>query len=616
MKKRILFLFLSLYAMAGIGQTISPAETDEYCPHVNYSAAQLGQSNVYFFTITFPNTAANYRIVQGASAHNPVACKIVSPLSSSGSSREGTCYIAFEDQRSSTPEFSTVYTDGSIKTFKFPKIKSLKGLKPEYNYPATIDLPLCNTGGFPYSGKKMVKYQETDNDTEFGSYIPFYEYSVPAGWKVGNTVSTGPNNYIMGGPAEIITYDELHSGEFKIRAIPLSATCTADLLKGDWVTIPFTRPALNLTVNGGNSLNLTCGVSSPYTFTVGNGNLATCVSYQWDLGSDNNNWLYNGSPAPRYIPTTTNTLTLTPATCSGKPADVSVILKVNNADIATLKVPVTLTIPTFNISGSGNICTSENYSIGGLPCNATVNWSISNQLGLLTTNGNDANLQIQYDGWTTLTATISGVCGSGPIVLTKDILMGMPPQNNSIIGGINEGQAFCIGTRFNVYTTMTTTDPPNWVVLGGTIEYTSLPQHIYVQLDNSPGGFAIMVNYIDNCGNIRTSQRSGQIINTGNCTGTPIETRMQTNPVTVFPNPASSQVTIIMNSGNTVITNSADDKIKAIKIYDVTGRLRKQQKYNNATNVTINVSDLLSGIYFVEIISNQGSIRKNLNIKR
>ena len=163
---------------------------------------------------------------------------------------------------------------------------------------------------------------------------------------------------------------------------------------------------------------------------------------------------------------------------------------------------------------------------------------------------------------------------------------------------------------------MTTTNPPNWVVLGGTIEYTASPQFIYITLDTSPGGFAIMVNYIDECGNVRTSQRSGQIIYDGICTGTPVETRMQTNPVTVFPNPASSQVTIIMNKGNAVIPNSAEDKIKAIKIYDVTGRLRKQQHYNNATNVTINVSDLLSGIYFVEIISNHGSIRKNLNIKR
>jgi hypothetical protein len=619
MKKRILFLFLALYRMAGIGQSIDPVEGTEFCPHDNYSNAQLGQANVQLFKITFVNAAADYKIVQGAASNNPVACKVVAPLTpESNGSKVGTCYIAFEDQRSSTPEFSTVYKDGTVKTFKFPLIRSLKGLKPEYIYPANMELPLCATGNLIYNNKTMVKYKRTDNSNEFGFYIPYYEYSVPAGWKVGSTISTGQNNYIIGGPAENITYDELHSGEVKIRATQRNYLCSAaPLSAGDWVTIPFTRPSLSLTVNGGTSLDLPCGASSPYTFTVANGNLASCLSYQWDLGSDNNKWLYNGNPAPRYIPTTSNSLTLTPATCNGKPEDVSVMLKVNGTNFTTLKVPVRLTIPTFTISGNGYLCSSADYTIDGLPCNASVNWSISNpSLAILTTSGNTANVKIVYDGTITLTATISGVCGTGPIVISKEITMGWPPQNNNIIGGISEGQAFCIGTRFNVYTTMTTTDPPNWRVLGGTIEYTASPQHIYVQLDNSPGGFAIMVDYVDICGNIRVSQRSGQILYDGNCTGTPVETRIATGPVSVFPNPASSQVTINFHTGNAVIANITDDKIRAVKIYDVTGRLRKQQQYNNATNVTINVSDLFNGIYFVEIISNHGSVRKNLNIKR
>ncbi|HEX6430229.1 MAG TPA: T9SS type A sorting domain-containing protein, partial [Niastella sp.] len=597
----------------------SPAETEEFCPHADYNNAQGGQANVQTFRINFGAPASDYKIVQGAASKNPVACKVVAVLiPESDGSEVGICQIAFEDQRSSTPEFSISNKQGVvIRTFKFPLIRSLKGLKPEYNYPENI-LPLCTTGNISYSGKTMVKYKRTDNSNEFGFYIPYYEYSVPAGWKVGSTVSTGQNNYIIGGPAEIITYDELHSGEIKIRATQRNYLCSALPISsaGEWATIPFTRPALKLSANGSTPLSLTCGASSPYTFTVENGNLASCLSYQWNLGSDNNNWLYNGNPAPQYISTTSNSLTLTPATCNGKPADVYVTLKVNNTDFTTLNVPVTLAIPTFNISGSGNICNSENYEIGGLPCNAIVNWSISNpSLGLLTTNGNNANIKIIYDGTITLTATITGLCGTGPVVLTKDILMGWPPQNNEIIGGISEGMAFCIGTRFNVYTTMTTTDPPNWRVLGGTIEYTALPNHIYIQLDNDPGGFAIMVDYIDICGNLRVSQRSGTKFNNG-CTGGGVETRMQTNQVNVFPNPASNQVSISLRKNNAVITNSTDDKIKAIRIFDALGRLRKQQQYNNATNVTINVNDLLNGIYFVEIINNHGSIRRNLNIKR
>jgi hypothetical protein len=89
--------------------------------------------------------------------------------------------------------------------------------------------------------------------------------------------------------------------------------------------------------------------------------------------------------------------------------------------------------------------------------------------------------------------------------------------------------------------------------------------------------------------------------------------------VTLAPNPASSQITIALKKNNAVITapgNNEIEKITAIKIYDVMGRLRKLQRYNKTTSVTINVSDLLNGIYFVEIINGTTSIKRNLQIIR
>jgi hypothetical protein len=76
-------------------------------------------------------------------------------------------------------------------------------------------------------------------------------------------------------------------------------------------------------------------------------------------------------------------------------------------------------------------------------------------------------------------------------------------------------------------------------------------------------------------------------------------------PVTLAPNPANSQVTI-----------STGKAIDEIRVFDVTGRLRKQQRYNKANMVTLNVSDLRSGIYFVDIISGKDRIRRNLNIRK
>ncbi|WP_375299632.1 T9SS type A sorting domain-containing protein [Niastella sp. OAS944] len=54
----------------------------------------------------------------------------------------------------------------------------------------------------------------------------------------------------------------------------------------------------------------------------------------------------------------------------------------------------------------------------------------------------------------------------------------------------------------------------------------------------------------------------------------------------------------------------------AIKIYDVLGRLRTNRYYNRVSNVKVNISDLASGLYFVEIIMSNRSVRRNLSIKR
>ncbi|MCS3795149.1 hypothetical protein GGD38_000487 [Chitinophagaceae bacterium OAS944] len=46
------------------------------------------------------------------------------------------------------------------------------------------------------------------------------------------------------------------------------------------------------------------------------------------------------------------------------------------------------------------------------------------------------------------------------------------------------------------------------------------------------------------------------------------------------------------------------------------GRLRTNRYYNRVSNVKVNISDLASGLYFVEIIMSNRSVRRNLSIKR
>lgn len=172
-----------------------------------------------------------------------------------------------------------------------------------------------------------------------------------------------------------------------------------------------------------------CGSTTPQTFIVYNFNNSPGVtSYEWDLGA-NNGWLYNGSVAPQYISTTTNTITLTP---SGNTVlqNVSVTVRMNQQDYKTYTATVTSTAPSYTISGPDNFCSSSTYQVTGLSSGSTVTWSASPS-GVVNLNqvGNDVNV-INVGGRNfNLIATVSSLCGVFNIS-KNDIQTGSIPVEN------------------------------------------------------------------------------------------------------------------------------------------------------------------------------------------
>lgn len=71
----------------------------------------------------------------------------------------------------------------------------------------------------------------------------------------------------------------------------------------------------------------------------------------------------------------------------------------------------------------------------------------------------------------------------------------------------------------------------------------------------------------------------------------------------VYPNPAKELISI---------SNPKNILINGIKIVDVNGRVVKQIDVKNIANTQINVSDLTSGIYFMTINSDQGTVTKKI----
>ena len=69
----------------------------------------------------------------------------------------------------------------------------------------------------------------------------------------------------------------------------------------------------------------------------------------------------------------------------------------------------------------------------------------------------------------------------------------------------------------------------------------------------------------------------------------------------IFPNPANDKLYI-----------EAETEVEEVVVYDVYGRHQVTETPSHQGNLTIDLSDLKSGIYFVKINTNEGNIVKRI----
>jgi len=75
------------------------------------------------------------------------------------------------------------------------------------------------------------------------------------------------------------------------------------------------------------------------------------------------------------------------------------------------------------------------------------------------------------------------------------------------------------------------------------------------------------------------------------------------NTFTVYPNPANNVINV---------SNTLNNNVNKITIGDLNGRIVKEVKFDNVPNVQINVSDLSSGVYMMNISTDKGSLVKKI----
>lgn len=102
------------------------------------------------------------------------------------------------------------------------------------------------------------------------------------------------------------------------------------------------------------------------------------------------------------------------------------------------------------------------------------------------------------------------------------------------------------------------------------------------------------------------SATSNSISETGECT--------RAGAYTLSPNPATSTVTV--SPANTYTTKATNSYIDEIRIYDLSGNMKKYQKFNKVKSATVNIIGLMSGTYFVEITDGTYKEKQQLFIQK
>lgn len=380
-----------------------------------------------------------------------------------------------------------------------------------------------------------------------------------------------------------------------------------DILSISKIEITKTANAPSFTLPA--TTNVPCGSTTPVTFTVTNvNNTPNVTDYTWNLGPTPNGWLYNGSAAPQTVSTgTTNNIALTPV-CGSTPHSVSATVTAGGNAYNTNSSSINLTPPSLSIlsiSGDNFFCTNGTYTIPGLPCNATVNWSVSPSAIAYVTGatGNQVTVNKSYAGIFSLSATITS-CGTTATISKHGITAGVPLEGNLYaasgqnltLNSAAEGANFIWEDSW-VYWGLQGTIASQYSISGGNpfTPWTASDYFPNVTFYMSPTTYLTF--------DVATSNGSCQ--ETLHYTFVAIPNPNSYGYYSVAPNPVSSDLTIYVDDEklkNQKIEKSADQVIQQVVVMDKFGKALRQQSYPSGTKrITLNVSGLAADMYVAKV---------------
>ena len=457
-----------------------------------------------------------------------------------------------------------------------------------------------------------------------------YNWTLPSGW-----TGTSSNNTIT------CTTNSL-AGEISVSTNNTCNVSSSSTIKNTYITPVTAQPSL---ISGNTSV---CdGVSETYSVS----SVSAAISYNWTLP---NGW--TGTSTSNTITSTTSAdggaISVTANNACGIPSTPS---SININSIIAPTQPV-------SIQGNSDICknTSQTYTTSTVIGATSYTWNLPSGWTGSSTN----NMIICNSGTTggVISVTANNLCGISTALIDTIEIIPLTEQPSAIIGDT----LICINS-LNTYSTISLPGAIsyNWTLPSG---WTGSSTSNYINCTSNTSGGTITVSANNVCGEASTSVsnylnvlsistplislennntlhssstegnqwynqdgiisgatnqdytviENGEyyvIVSSNNCHSnmsntvnvslTTINDNSIDNTISIYPNPTEEN--FIISVGGKRITKGE------IIIYNTNGKAVKHCNISN--NTSINVSDLLKGIYYVRIITKKSISTKKLIIK-
>ncbi len=406
----------------------------------------------------------------------------------------------------------------------------------------------------------------------------FYNWTVPNGMSI--YAGQGTNSVLV-----TWTGQSVHNGISGPMTVTVGTVCGGIAVASVDIDINYTFPVLPPSISGPSKV---CP-GDVVTYSVSN--VARAKTYNWTV------------PAGLSIISGQGTNVIT-ASVSGGYSGGSISVFASNfcgngparSKTITFNTPLT---PAAIVGQSSGLCgaTSISFTTAGAANASGYNWTVPAGVSIVSGQGSNTILVDVVSGFISGSITVTGVNGCGTGSTRSLSIIGAPGQATPITGPT----AICPGATNIIYeistiagaTNYTWTVPGSATIIAGqgtkqiTVNYNAL------QTSNQ----VITVRASNGCGQGAIRSLSGISINSVNCGG-PRQSLAMLKDVIAYPNPATDVVNIQF------YTEESNKYV--VRILDLSGRtIYMEEGFSNAGENTqqLNVSDLASGIYYVELTS-------------